>query len=99
MKINQGENLPFGYSISYLNFNDRLYRCYLFPFNHIIKWLRCLWFFIRDPNLTKAEVRVLKIINEKSILIQAEWETIKEVKERISLLKEINKRIEKIKED
>ena len=67
--IYEGEALPKYYGVAYPNLTSLSFTCYIFPLNHVVSFLRKLWFKIRDSRFAEEELRIIqKIQSEKDEL-------------------------------
>lgn len=49
MKIAQGESVPQGYGVAWMNYESLMYEVYMIPFNHLARWGREIYRFLQKP--------------------------------------------------
>lgn len=55
-QVVNGEKIPNGYGVAYINYTNMKLVLYLFPFNHLYGWVRAVYGLIRHRPLLKYEV-------------------------------------------
>lgn len=55
MIVREGEALPRFYGFAYRLYDRHAYAAFLFPFNHVVAFIRSCWFRIRDHRLPEIE--------------------------------------------
>lgn len=85
LRLEEGRCIPKGYGYCFYDWEMDYVICYLFPFNHIIRCFRKLWYLIRDVKESdEIKKHVAKIIEYKHKL---EFDKQKWRHEQINLIK------------
>jgi hypothetical protein len=59
-EIEQGEMMPKLYGVAYMDFMRKIYICYPFPLNHIVRVYRSVWCRVRHAYMDEMESRLVK---------------------------------------
>lgn len=64
-QIAEGEYLPRGYGVVYVNHYSRTFVAYPFPLNWIVGSMRELWFKIRNKPISDMDKEIMKCMQEQ----------------------------------